>query len=374
MLTINFTGDISFTGIFNKKVKNNVEIFSNEIRDYFLKSDFNICNFEGAATNKKNILGYKNDIKSPTNSIQYLKKRGFCIFNLANNHVFDSGIEGFRDTREKIIEQDCRFFGAGENIEEASKIVYLEKNGIKVALMGVCHKEGMIAGDKNAGIFCDCKTDLITEKVKEAKRNADWVVLNYHGGEEYTTIPMPRRRRLLRNFINYGVDIIVAHHPHVFQGYEKINNRIIFYSLGNFVFDIDSFRSKELTDEGAVLNIQFTQNSFRFNFLPIKIDRVSGFISSAPKKEFESRLLKLSNFENYTSKWRRDAYRAFFQPNVIERRNLKSLRGKNKLSLIFTPRTYFSICRILKSPNSRSVFLSALIYKLLNKLAFKNYV
>jgi len=255
----------------------------------------------------------------------------------------------------------------------------LEKDNIRIALIGICHKEGMIADAKSAGIFCDCKTHLIIERVKEAKNNANWVILNYHGGEEYTTFPMPPRRKLLKAFIKYGVDIIIAHHSHVFQGYEKINNSIIFYSLGNFVFDIETHSPDEVTNQSAIVNIQLTQNDFMFDFLPVKINRINGSINSAPKKEFDNRLLRLSNFDNYISKWRKDAYRTFFQSNVnIERKstknNKKSLRGKNKLLLIFTPRTYFSTYRILKAPNSRSVFLSAVTYKLLSKLGLKSYV
>ena len=57
MLRINFTGDISFTGVFAEKVANNAGIFGDDIKRYSLSSDFNVCNFKGAATDKKNVLG-----------------------------------------------------------------------------------------------------------------------------------------------------------------------------------------------------------------------------------------------------------------------------------------------------------------------------
>jgi len=377
MLNINFTGDISFTGVFSNKILSGIEIFDSDIRNYFLESDYNICNFEGAATKKNNILGREHDIKSPVNSIEYLKKRGFNIFNLANNHVFDSGAEGFLDTKKYILKHKCKFFGAGENIEEASKILYLEKNNIKIALIGVCHKEGMIASIKNAGIFCDNENNIIIDKIQEAKNNADWVVLNYHGGEEYTTIPMPIRRKKLKSFIKYGVDIIIACHSHVFQGYERVNRSIIFYSLGNFVFDIEGHKSIEFTDKSAILNIQFSQNDFKFDFLPTKIDRIKGFINNIPKKEFKNRLLKLTNYiidKSYIAKWRKDAYRAFFQPNINVKKPFKlCLRSEKKLKLIFTLKAYLSLLRILKAANLRPIFLSALLFKIFKKLGFKNY-
>jgi len=377
MLRINFTGDISFTGVFAEKVANNAEIFSNDIKRYVLSSDFNVCNFEGAATDRKNVLGREFDVKSPLNSVEYLKKRGFYVFGCANNHIFDSGRKGWEDTRRSILEQKCKFFGAGENIEEASDIIYLEKNNIKVALIGVCHKEGMIADARRAGVFCDRETDLLIKKVKEARENANWVILNYHGGGEYTTFPMPRKRKLLKNFIKYGVDIIVAHHPHVFQGYERDNKSIIFYSLGNFIFDIKSQRLHEFTDESAILNIQFSQNDFSFDFHPTKIDLANGLISRASKEKFNDQLLQLLDFDNYVLKWRKDAYRVFFQLNVntgVDTEFEKNtLRNKNKLLLIFIPKTYFSLCRILKGSNSRAIFLSAIAYKILKKLRFRNY-
>ena len=66
----------------------------------------------------------------------------------------------------------------------------------------------------------------------------------------------------LKKLLSFGADIIVAHHPHTVQGYEKINNKMIFYSLGNFIFDTDFQRAQKGTDKGIVLKIEFTKDEF----------------------------------------------------------------------------------------------------------------
>ena len=65
----------------------------------------------------------------------------------------------------------------------------------------------------------------------------------YHGGDEFFHVPMPYIRKQLKGYLDWGCDIVVAHHPHVVQGYEMLGKKAIFYSLGNFIFDTDYQRA-----------------------------------------------------------------------------------------------------------------------------------
>ncbi len=70
-----------------------------------------------------------------------------------------------------------------------------------------------------------------------------------------------------------GVDVIVGHHPHVPMNYERIGNKAIFYSLGNFIFDTDYQRAQFHTAEGVILTLSFTENGWIFRADGIAVDR-----------------------------------------------------------------------------------------------------
>jgi poly-gamma-glutamate synthesis protein (capsule biosynthesis protein) len=263
-ISLNFVGDISLTGNYSKPNQNT---FDQSIIDIFKSGDYNICNLEGPITDKKSLNQFA-DANSPKGSGSFLTQY-FDIFNLANNHLFDSGVDGYQDTLEEIDSKEC--FGAGKNIEDASKILYIEKKHIKIAMLAVSHKEGMLASKNSPGIFCEDNLKLLKLKIKEAKQNSDWVILNFHGGEEYNLIPIPTRRRKFKKFLKCGVDVIIAHHSHVFQGYEKVDDKLIFYSLGNFIFDIPVHDKKEFSYESAILNLNFS--IFKKNQKHLKLEK-----------------------------------------------------------------------------------------------------
>ena len=75
------------------------------------------------------------------NQLSIFRKKYF-VYNLANNHVFDLRYDGFKSTKDKILNGGGIYFGAGKNIEEASRVEYIYKDGITIGLIGVCHKKG----------------------------------------------------------------------------------------------------------------------------------------------------------------------------------------------------------------------------------------
>ena len=70
-----------------------------------------------------------------------------------------------------------------------------------------------------------------------------------------------------------GADIVVAHHPHVPMNYETVGDKVIFYSLGNFVFDTDYQRAQFNTELGLFVGIHFTEHAYSFEPYGIRIDR-----------------------------------------------------------------------------------------------------
>ena len=83
----------------------------------------------------------------------------------------------------------------------------------------------------------------------------------------------PYTRERYHKYLEMGADIVLAHHPHVPMNYETIGEKVIFYSLGNFIFDTDYQRSQFNTDIGLIIKLNFTENEFNFEPMGLKIVR-----------------------------------------------------------------------------------------------------
>ena len=94
-----------------------------------------------------------------------------------------------------------------------------------------------------------------------------------HAGDEFSPLPMPETREIYHQYIQMGADIVVGHHPHVPENYEIFENKIIFYSLGNFIFDTDYQRIQQQTDTGVLVRLSFTEDSYTWQAMCIHINR-----------------------------------------------------------------------------------------------------
>jgi poly-gamma-glutamate synthesis protein (capsule biosynthesis protein) len=161
---------------------------------------------------------------------------------LANNHVFDYGEEGLADTLDALDEAGIASIGAGRNLKEASAIHYEELEGCTVAFLAATRVEWSAqtqpATKKDMGVFYTAyDTDLLYQRVKEAKEKADFVVVCMHWGIEGTGELEEYQTQVGKGLADAGADLVVGDHPHVLQGVELVEEVPVFYSLGNYWFN-----------------------------------------------------------------------------------------------------------------------------------------
>lgn len=367
-MDIIFTGDISITGVFIEKIKKEEEIFSKKIIKAFKNSDYVVSNLEGPVTN---IIPRKSNhikLKNPINTIEYLAKRNLKVFNLANNHILDCKETGLNQTLEAIKKSNCNSFGAGKGFLEASQAHVLEVNDCKVALLGITISN-VNKKEKKPQIFTSKYLSVLKDRVSSLYKKVDYIVINYHGGEEFTNYPSPTKRKFLKKISKIkGVDIIIAHHSHTLQAYEKYKGAYIFYSLGNFIFDISAHYPYLHTRESALLNFKFSKKGLTFSWIPFLNN--NGNIVDTDKDSFETYFKSISDFTQYKKKWRQEAYRVLFRKNLLKTSETdkidtsKSLQEKSFLKLMISKNFYSKSIKILLSNNYRSLYLSAVIHKI----------
>jgi|TARA_B110000902_G_scaffold102277_1_gene120928 poly-gamma-glutamate capsule biosynthesis protein CapA/YwtB (metallophosphatase superfamily) len=335
-MKISFVGDVSFTGSFLNKINeegSNAKVISKDILEILSSSDYTVCNLEGPVTNEKCILSTKLNVKSPPETISFLKKIYINVFGLANNHMFDADYKGFTDTRRELIKNDVHFFGAGDDIKEASKISYLKKDDITVAIIGVGHNVGKVAKEKKYGIFSYVDINVLEKQISVAKKNSDWILIFFHAGPEYNFFPTPSVRERMKSILSKGADIIVGHHPHVMQGVEYFNNnKLIIYSLGNFIFDLKSTSNKKGYNIGLIASIYFTKNKISVGTQPVFIDTHRGVVKFA-KEEHKENFKNRSNFADLEKKNAKDSFRCLFLNPILP----KKINFKFFIYIIFYP-------------------------------------
>lgn len=173
--------------------------------------------------------------------VNVLKEMGVDVVKLANNHSFDYGSQSLLDTLDTLDNADIRYFGAGRNLEEAMMPVYMEVDGKIIAFVGASRAEKNImtpqATENEPGILRCYDTELFVETIKEAKKNADFVLAYVHWGTEYSHQLEDVQLTTGKEYLDAGADVIIGAHSHCLQGMEYYGEKPIIYSLGNYWFN-----------------------------------------------------------------------------------------------------------------------------------------
>ncbi|MDO7906033.1 CapA family protein [Paenibacillus sp. JX-17] len=240
-LTLNFGGDVQFAG----KVESLLEQKGYQYPYQYLGNTFtskslNIVNLETPVTTGG--AGAKNKqyvFKSSPQALEAMAKAHVDAVNLANNHILDQGVSGLLDTLQHLDRNGIAHAGAGRSSQEAFAPAYLEKQGIKVALLGftrVIPESSWNAGVSTPGVAAAYDAAAANAAIKEARKHAALVVVVAHWGKERVLTPDQNQTRLAHGFIDAGADLVIGGHPHVLQGMEKYKGKWIAYSTGNFIF------------------------------------------------------------------------------------------------------------------------------------------
>jgi len=190
----------------------------------------------------------------PARTAEILAKANFKLVSLANNHTADLGKEGLVQTK-----------------------VFLKTSGLESVGEPVgCHGDFFITKDKKAVFLAfnktfsfNCADKDIVEAVKEvrAAMPQQTLIVSFHWGEEYKGKSNFLQQELAHKIIEAGVDLILGHHPHVVQEIEVYQGKLIFYSLGNFIFD--QFFSEE-TQKGLMVGLEVYPDKKTIRLFPFR--------------------------------------------------------------------------------------------------------
>jgi poly-gamma-glutamate synthesis protein (capsule biosynthesis protein) len=180
-----------------------------------------------------------------------LADAGFDVLSLANNHAGDFGPLALRQTVARLRGAGLETFGAGADLAAARRPVVVEVRGTRFGFVGFnAIGETPEAGPGRTGAVSVSmpprtgpldrrELDRFLRDVRRLADRVDVVVALPHWGAQYTNRPEPVQRRVARELVGAGVDLVVGGHPHWVQGVSTVGGALVAQSLGNFVFDMD---------------------------------------------------------------------------------------------------------------------------------------
>ncbi len=194
-----------------------------------------LCSGTGAACKSGSVF------KGRPAHVRGLTAVPFQAVTLANNHVFDYGPEGYRETRDLLRVHGLLAAGAGMNAEEAWKPLILHHSGVALAILAFSEGEDLGAARHGPGV-AGWEVERVVRLIREVRDSVDAVIVIGHCGVEYIPVPPPYVVAAFQRIAEAGADLVVGHHPHVPQGVQIHRGVPICYSLGNFVFHQETDR------------------------------------------------------------------------------------------------------------------------------------
>ena len=282
-------------------IEGDVKTLFNDVADLAKTADRFIVNVECALTKSENaIKKFGPNLKADPACADTIKALGVTDVALANNHVFDFGVEGLQDTLKNLERVGLPYTGVGANDEESRKIYYIEQNGQKIAIVNVCEHEYTYALPDRMGAN-PYDPYLTMQDIRLAKKNADYVVVIYHGGKEHCRYPSPRLRNLCREMVLCGASVVLCQHSHCIGCYEQYEGGHIVYGQGNFHFWYGD--KTEMWYTSLLVEVDFEKEA-KIKFYPVEMKGVSISIAKGERadeimKPFEERNQELQN-----GKWR----------------------------------------------------------------------
>lgn len=229
--------------IHNNSIDADTKSIVKHIKPYVEIADYSAINLETQIISEKPSQRAKKLVTfySPPETLSALKWAGIDYVTLGNNHTYDYVDEGLIATLNYLEEYGMAFSGAGLNNKAALDPYKVTLNQEDYALLGfVGWAGGSIpnqVADKAKGGAAFGTTENINYSVKQASEAGSSVIVQYHGSLEYAEEPSAMTESRLKLAIDAGADLVLAHHPHVTQGFEVYKNKLIAYSMGNFIFD-----------------------------------------------------------------------------------------------------------------------------------------
>lgn len=274
------------------------------IKPYLTIADFAAVNLESQVAESKPSQRAPKGVTfySRPETVDALQWAGIDYVTLGNNHTYDYLDEGLISTLATLDEKGLNYSGAGVTEEDALKPYIYNTDKVDYAMLGYVGWQGskaikQAANSEQGGAAFGTMQNIV-DAVKQANTKEQVAIVQYHGSLEYSNEPTGVTEQRLKSGLDAGAAMAIAHHPHVAQGLELYNDKLIAYSMGNFVFD-QNFSSTQLS---LLLYVWLDEGKFhRAEIVPVYVKGYKPTPALGVERDvLLKRLIALSNKRNTT--------------------------------------------------------------------------
>jgi poly-gamma-glutamate synthesis protein (capsule biosynthesis protein) len=297
-VVINFTGDLCFGTDFGKHnrymdtfTEKGGGYFFEGVKDVISKDDLTVVNLENVFTHQKDsVSGKIYTYKAPAGYVNILKDSSIEAVSIVNNHMQDYKQDGFDESLRYLNNLKIGYFGYSNSYDKTSELggvdvdkTYIyQKGAIKVGFVGYLAFNSVCVTDEKI------KSDI--EALKE--QEVDYIVVYTHWGGQNDRTVNAKQQQMGHKFIDYGADLVIGNHPHVLQEREYYKGKLIYYSLGNFMFACSCRKINDLT---AIVHLELTKDSYgsvSATFKNIPVSSFGGMTNTQQPKVLSGRVDK----------------------------------------------------------------------------------
>lgn len=269
-LTICSVGDLMIcdsplyasVGIGSRYSRIREELFSN-CKALFSNADIVIGNFETVVHTPQNRSLKETQMCCNDDVVEDLKKAGFSILNIANNHCMQHGVHGFQNTSEACEKRGIKPIGIRDEHP-----YFITINGVSLVFLSLCIHLEWYEPDQ---ILYENRILKILNEIKILREQDQKlrIIVSIHWGDEFASYPSNAQIALAHKMVELGANVILGHHSHVYQGIEEYKGSLIVYGQGNFISDM----VPKMCRETGVIEISIDQyNQLGYQFYPYWIN------------------------------------------------------------------------------------------------------
>ena len=246
-LTVVLTGDILLDRGVRKAIEHHGvdHLFSDGVDSVFHAAQVVVGNLECPATAIEAPVFKKFIFRAEPSWLEALQRHGVTHLNLANNHSIDQGRRG----SEPVL------------LAEQPRKVWLVPS-LRLALENYAYLTDKPCVSQEP-------MDSLLQRVYRLRQQDSTavIIVSLHWGAEHKLVPVPRQRLDAHLLIQAGADVLVCHHTHTLQTIENYQGHMIYYSVGNFIFD----QHKPLNSEACMVRLDITADSMAVTTMPVEI-------------------------------------------------------------------------------------------------------
>ncbi len=243
------------------------------VREIISSADFAIANLETNISSSSPLSCEQKEkygkpyLNAPASYLSALKSAGFDVLVAANNHNADTGVKGLKETVSSIDKQGFKRTGIYKNKNE-KRFLILNKNGIKIGIASYAtyfNKSIRDFSKANRLAYLNSYSETKVQKdIRNMKKQgAEYIIIYFHSGNEYTNVPGSKQMRIAREIADSGADYILCSHSHTVQPYDIITAKSgkkvpVAYGLGNFISHMATKRS---TTYGMMISLTLVKTN-----------------------------------------------------------------------------------------------------------------